>query len=371
MTNYAYTIACTCLPLTPAGYSYPYVVAILPKTVEVRNIQTQALVQQIELPSAKHLNQGKLLYIASGTQIWRLTPYSLAAQVDQLVEMCEYKEAVSLLDQIEPILLENKADKVKRIKMMYANDLFMRGQYETALTMFQELEADPELVISLYPEVIAGEKSSENTMLQEGVELADEQVPNPETAQISGEPTSAAASIKSSTDSAGGAQRSKGNEYVPLTDQRLTEAVSHLIRFLTDRRQKLSKALNKQDPDAREILSRMATQVDTALLKSYMMNNDALVGPLLRVQNHCDVQECEKILRERKVCSRREICQKGSHNFTCLTSFFATFRNSKNWSIFIIVKGYMIKHWSYYEILARMILDRCTVYLQQSCICNS
>jgi hypothetical protein len=325
MTNYAYTIARTCLPLTPAGYSYPYVVAIISKTVEVRNIQTQALVQQIELPSAKHLNQGKLLYIASGTQIWRLTPYSLAAQVDQLVEMCEYKEAVSLLDQIEPILLENKADKVKRIKMMYANDLFMRGQYDTALTMFQELEADPELVISLYPEVIAGEKHSENTTLQEGVELADEQVPNPETAQISGEPASAAASIKSSTDSASGAHHSKGNEYVPLTDQRLTEAVSHLIRFLTDRRQKLSKALNKQDPDARGILFHMAAQVDTALLKSYMMNNDALVGPLLRVQNHCDVQECEKILRERKVCSHSEICQKGSHNFICLTFFLCHF----------------------------------------------
>ncbi|CAO3689464.1 unnamed protein product [Umbelopsis ramanniana] len=298
------------------GYSYPYVVAILAKTVEVRNIQTQALVQQIELANAKILNQGKLLYIASGTQIWRLTPYSLAAQVDQLVEMFEYKEAVSLLDQMEPILLENKADKVKKIKMMYANDLFKRGQYDTAVTMFQELEADPQTVITLYPEEIAGDKNSEDMANQAdekgGVELADEQVPRPETAQqqpVGGDAApvaaaaalaSAAASIKSSTESA--RHSPKPTEYVPLTGQQLTEAVSYLIRFLTDRRQKLTKALNKQqhDEDERQALLHMATQVDTALLKAYMMNNDALVGPLVRVPNHCDVQECEKLLREKK-----------------------------------------------------------------------
>ncbi|KAI9289950.1 vacuolar sorting protein 39 domain 2-domain-containing protein [Umbelopsis sp. AD052] len=274
------------------GYSYPYVVAILAKTVEVRNIQTQALVQQIELANAKILNQGKLLYIASGSQIWRLTPYSLAAQVDQLVEMFEYKEAVSLLDQMEPILLENKADKVKKIKMMYANDLFKRGQYDTAVTMFQELEADPETVISLYPEDIAGDMHSEETIQADEVELADERVPKPDTAQPA-VVTSAAASIKSSTESA------RPSEYVPLTGQQLTEAVSYLIRFLTDRRQKLTKALNKEQD--RSTLLHMATQVDTALLKAYMMNNDALVGPLVRVPNHCDVQECEKLLRDKKV----------------------------------------------------------------------
>lgn len=289
------------------GYSYPYVVAILGKAVEVRNIQTQALVQQIELPNAKILNQGKLLYIASGTQIWRLTPYSLAAQVDQLVEMGEFKEAVSLLDQIEPILLENKADKVKRIKMLYAHDMFNHGQYDQALTLYQELEADPDVVISLYPEEIAGEGGRSEKSVDEDkddVELADETVPKmdntaPPLISGGGGTASAAASIKSSTE--------QTKQVVTLTDQHLTEAVSHLIRFLTDKRQKYSKALNKeQDEKTRQQLLHLATQVDTALLKSYMMNNDALVGPLLRVQNHCKVEECEKILRERKVKSPKK-----------------------------------------------------------------
>lgn len=63
------------------GYSYPYVIAILPKHVEVRNIQTLTLVQQIDLANARFLNQGKLVYVASTTQIYRLTPFSFSSQV--------------------------------------------------------------------------------------------------------------------------------------------------------------------------------------------------------------------------------------------------------------------------------------------------
>src|SRR4051812_32566416 len=68
------------------GYSYPYVVAILPKYVEVRNVETQALVQQVELHQARILNQGKLLYIASSTTVWRLTPFSFSRQVSSGVQ---------------------------------------------------------------------------------------------------------------------------------------------------------------------------------------------------------------------------------------------------------------------------------------------
>lgn len=56
-------------------------IAILPKHVEVRNIQTLTLVQHIDLPNTKLLNQGKLVYVASTSQIYRLTPYSFSSQV--------------------------------------------------------------------------------------------------------------------------------------------------------------------------------------------------------------------------------------------------------------------------------------------------
>lgn len=68
--------------MTELGYSYPYVIAILPKHVEVRNIQTLSLVQHIDLANTRFLNQGKLVYVASTSQIYRLTPYSFSSQVN-------------------------------------------------------------------------------------------------------------------------------------------------------------------------------------------------------------------------------------------------------------------------------------------------
>lgn len=63
------------------GYSYPYAVAILPRQIEIRNIETRALVQSADMPQARLLTQGKLLYIASSNEVWRLIPYSFPQQV--------------------------------------------------------------------------------------------------------------------------------------------------------------------------------------------------------------------------------------------------------------------------------------------------
>ncbi|KAI9010949.1 CNH domain-containing protein [Phycomyces nitens] len=293
------------------GYSYPYVIAILPKHVEVRNIQTLALVQQIELSSARFLNQGKLVYVASSSQIWRLTPFSFSTQIDQLVDKHEYEEAVSLLDQIDAVLIDNKEEKLKAIRTAYGHDLFHRGEYDTALNLFQELNTPPAHVIRLYPEMISGSLSmsrldDENDSLSSlrGKEKDDDdshsqnnQLQRPESRQ-SNKSKATTATTKS------------GHKEVPLTGLNLHDAVTYLIRFLTDKRQKLSKKLNgapnsQKSPkplEGKELEDLMyeATLVDTALLKAYMMTNDALVGPLLRVQNHCDVQECETILMDKK-----------------------------------------------------------------------
>lgn len=112
----------------------------------------------------------------------------------------------------------------------------------------------------------------------------------------------------------------KKSETVPLTGLNLRDAVSYLIRYLTDKRQKLARRLtqrpastktssDKSSMEEEEDWLYQATLVDTSLLKSYMMTNDALVGPLLRVQNHCDVEECEIILMDKKV-NYNKFCEK-------------------------------------------------------------
>lgn len=87
-----------------------------------------------------------------------------------------------------------------------------------------------------------------------------------------------------------------------------------LIRFLADKRQKISKSLqtlqnnhdsfsyrhSNQEDEAEDYLQ-MLEIVDTALLKSYMMTHERLVGSLLRVNNHCNPDETESLLLKHKV----------------------------------------------------------------------
>ncbi|KAI9246016.1 CNH domain-containing protein [Helicostylum pulchrum] len=300
------------------GYSYPYVIAILPKHVEVRNIQTLTLVQQIELSNARFLNQGKLVYVASTSQIYRLTPFSFSSQIDQLVEKQEYKEAVSLLDQIDAVLVENKEKKLNTIRTAYAHDLFRCGEYDTALGLFQELDTPPSQVISLYPEMISGSLAKTNSMHAEDEDDDTSSIMSSHTKRRKDNleepdrpPSRTSIRSKATTvASHHSGSHLKKSETVPLTGLNLRDAVSYLIRYLTDKRQKLARRLNQSSTKAASDKSvsveeeddtlYQATLVDTSLLKSYMMTNDALVGPLLRVQNHCDVEECENILMDKK-----------------------------------------------------------------------
>ncbi|KAL1915253.1 uncharacterized protein VTP21DRAFT_7529 [Calcarisporiella thermophila] len=305
------------------GYSYPYLVAILPRHIEVRNIASQTLVQIIELPQARLLNQGKLLYIGSSTQLSRLTPYSFAHQVDQLVEKCEFEEALSLLEQIEPVLFDDKEQKMREIQSRYAHYLFLQKRFDEAILIFQELETDPSEVIALYPETIAGSLASAKP---NGAQADDKRDAETSETPDSDGTEEEGRDLRDQKEDASQHSHSD-NETIssPLSEGDLKEATQYLIRFLTDRRQKVYKALQQRehqraedgsrpvplassvsssgsgmDAKSDEELSAMAQLVDTTLLKAYMMTNEALVGPLLRVQNHCRVDEVEHLLLERK-----------------------------------------------------------------------
>ncbi|CAG8575327.1 2276_t:CDS:2, partial [Funneliformis mosseae] len=135
------------------GYSHPYLIAILPKNVEVRNIVTQTLVQTDELPQARLINQGKYLYVASHGNAWRFIPLSFERQIDQLVEQNEFEEALSLTRQT---LIDDKDAKLREILGLRAHYLFRQNEFDRAITIFQDLNADPAEVVALYPPSISG-----------------------------------------------------------------------------------------------------------------------------------------------------------------------------------------------------------------------
>lgn len=234
---------------------------------------------------------------------------------------------MSLLDQIDAVLVENKEKKLGTIRTAYAHDLFRCGEYDTALGLFQELDTPPAEVISLYPEIISGNLANSGSSHaddeeEDNVSIMSSPIKKRKDIIEEDERPSSRASNKSRATTVAShhsASHLKKAETVPLTGLNLRDAVTYLIRYLTDKRQKLARRLNQggassstKTPSSsddksstmedEDDLFHQASLVDTTLLKSYMMTNDALVGPLLRVQNHCDVEECEIILMDKKVC---------------------------------------------------------------------
>lgn len=68
-------------PPEKIGWTYPYLIVVTSKGVEIWNPERRKLVQKIDLQGVTMLNDGKLLYVANHNQVWRLVPYSYDSQV--------------------------------------------------------------------------------------------------------------------------------------------------------------------------------------------------------------------------------------------------------------------------------------------------
>ena len=151
------------------SFSYPYLLALQGPAkglLEVRNPRTLSLLQSISLPNATYLHvpqpnvslahAGKGFLVASGRCVWRMKAENYESQIDQLLEKGQLDEAISLLEMLEDALLEDKAAKLREVKMQKAETLFHNRRYRASVDLFTEVAAPPERVIRLYPPVVAG-----------------------------------------------------------------------------------------------------------------------------------------------------------------------------------------------------------------------
>ncbi|KAF8420137.1 hypothetical protein EV426DRAFT_576638 [Tirmania nivea] len=153
------------------AYSYPYLVSLhqSQQHLEVRNPATQSLLQTIQLPGVTALHvpppnvalvhAGKLFYVCSPTQVWRMGSVDYEAQVQELIKNGHLDEAISILEQLESVLVDGKEEKIREVQMLKAQSLFDKRQYRESMELFANVEAPPERVIRLFPKIIAGELS--------------------------------------------------------------------------------------------------------------------------------------------------------------------------------------------------------------------
>ncbi len=168
------------------AFSYPYLLALQPPSkgvLEVRSPKTLSLLQSVSVPNANKIqvpqagvslaHAGKGVLVASSRCVWRMTAHSYDSQISQLLEKGLLDEAISMIEMLEDVLLENKEERLREVKMQKAESLFRRRRYRAALDLFTEVAAPPERVIRLYPSIIAGETASSDAPVRRETEASD------------------------------------------------------------------------------------------------------------------------------------------------------------------------------------------------------
>ncbi|KAG0702685.1 Vam6/Vps39-like protein [Chionoecetes opilio] len=256
------------------AYHKPYLVAILPKNIEIKIAEPQATVQLVTLDkprliavgsSAKAVSQ---VYVASTSHVWCLHAIPVNQQIPQLLGDKQFELALRLVEVWEEAQ-DAKGQMQRHIQHRQAIHLFCNKEYSQAMDLFLTLNTDLPFVIGMYPDMVPEEYRSRL------------QYPYP----------------------------------VPvLSGAELEKALQALVHFLLEVRHKLSsngseggggagarlEADSKYSTAVSGVKSRNEKLqiIDTTLLKCYLQTNDSLVQPLLRMpDSHVSVMEGERVLR--------------------------------------------------------------------------
>lgn len=260
---------------TELDYVEPYVIGLLPRYVEIRTISPRALIQSIELPKPRFITQGKHMYVASTSHVWRLIPVSIPMQIQQLLHDKQFSLALMLADMVvEPE--HEKAKRKEHIQNLFAFDMFCQKRFDDSLQLFAQLETDPTHVIGLFPEFLPSEFRKQL------------EYPAPPPQLTAGELEKGCLALVEYL-------TQKRNELMNLSADKTDGAQKG--RSKTDSTEENSKA----DIKAQKNIMHRRQIIDTTLLKCYLQTNDALVAPLLRLkENNCHVEECERVLMKHK-----------------------------------------------------------------------
>ncbi|KAJ7220172.1 hypothetical protein GGX14DRAFT_585899 [Mycena pura] len=293
---------------------------------------------------------------AEGSTIWHFKMKSWGAQIDELVVAGEYADALAVLDILDAAALSDKEQRVTLIRGLNAVAQFRTAQFDTAIDTLIALNVNPAKVVALYPQSVAGRlsvpqdhwislfggpghtdadnasNSSTPSLPDSSKDMPDTHHPEHATVEaLEGLVTSASGTIRGRLKTGLGAflaAAHKEDDRVSIHD--LPRSVETLLRYLSDRRPLVAKALAEVGitpanqsheiaflsetsvdnlfalPNAPlsaltpEQLLRFAQIIDTALFKSYLLIRPGLLGSLCRVSNWCEVSEVEEELLARK-----------------------------------------------------------------------
>uniref|UniRef100_H3ABJ6 VPS39 subunit of HOPS complex n=1 Tax=Latimeria chalumnae TaxID=7897 RepID=H3ABJ6_LATCH len=241
----------------------PYIIAVLPRYVEIRTFEPRLLVQSIELQKPRFVTSGGFILIFVEIPHLLLTFTGFDMQND----LQRGRKKFLIQASTEKMNDETDGDKkqqIDHIQNLYAFNLFCQKRFIDSMQVFGKLGTDPTHVIGLYPELLPSDYRK--------------QIQYP-------------------------------NSIPTLSGAELEKAHLALIDYLTQKRNHLVKQLNDSDPSGTSPLmegtptikskKKLLQIIDTTLLKCYLHTNVALVASLLRLENnHCHIEESELVLKK-------------------------------------------------------------------------
>ncbi|XP_028156515.1 vam6/Vps39-like protein [Ostrinia furnacalis] len=229
----------------------PFILGLVQDEIKVQTVEPPLFIQTLpELKKARLMYRCKrgLIFVSSVGQVWCLTAVDVNKQREQLLKDKQFQIAIDLT-KLSECSEEEKKKSIQSIQRLYAYDLFDNCLYSQSMKEFIKLQTDPAEVIHLFPELDGKESEcSKNKKL-------------------------------------------KGKD--------LENALYALIEYLVDVRSAIGQNKSEAGPSQEQASRRNVTQqlelIDTTLLKCYLQTNDALIAPLLRL-NNCQLEETERTL---------------------------------------------------------------------------
>ena len=158
-------------------HTHPYVVSLLPATVDVHNAVTTTLAQRVSIagckfistnarsiaaaspPSGGKSSERAIVVVATPTALFQLSALPMMAQIGALVSGKEpqFEEALQLCSLCLEVQGSDASPVMRlhfsKIRTEYALDLFARSQFEQSMAQFQSAAGtlDARVVLALFP----------------------------------------------------------------------------------------------------------------------------------------------------------------------------------------------------------------------------
>eukprot|EP01130_Rhizamoeba_saxonica_P008537 TRINITY_DN3456_c0_g1_i2.p1 TRINITY_DN3456_c0_g1~~TRINITY_DN3456_c0_g1_i2.p1 ORF type:complete len:767 (-),score=140.41 TRINITY_DN3456_c0_g1_i2:83-2383(-) len=242
--------------------SSPYVATVHSKCLEVRLMFGELTqLQSVNIPNVSVICSGydASFYVATKSRpgkIYRLNPIDFNTQISQLQESGKYKEALSIIENLDRTQISNRKETINSLQLSNAYHLFMIAQFGSAMQLFYNLETDPLQVISLFPNFLPRPLNEQYSMRHNDILLKE------------------------------------------LEGNSLASALIALCEYLENFRDENEdrQVVNGNIPWD-EVTDRSVI-IDTTLLKAYTQTNPSMISKFLMRPNSCHTARAEATLRD-------------------------------------------------------------------------